>query len=107
MIRKKIIFLSVLSCFVWSFLSGQKLNETGYYLNVINFQPLQTRSHPQNWDITQVTEAFFILLIMTEFSNFDGIDWRTIKFNNNVVRSLDVDEKGIVYVGLEPEEFGF
>jgi serine phosphatase RsbU (regulator of sigma subunit)/ligand-binding sensor domain-containing protein len=107
MIRKKIIFLSVLSCFVWSFLSGQKLNETGYYLNVINFQPLQTRSHPQNWDITQDNRGILYFANNDGVLEFDGIDWRTIKFNNNVVRSLDVDEKGIVYVGLEPEEFGF
>ena len=107
---RKFSFLWFLSlvCLFPQTLSAQKFNETGHLLNVINFQPRETRSHPQNWEITQDHRGILYFGNNDGLLEFDGLNWDKININDQVVRSLDVDIMGRVYIGLySPGGYGY
>src|SRR5215471_12056960 len=65
-----------------------------------NYAPRQYGAQAQNWAIAQDTNGVVFVGNNDGVVTYDGVHWRTIRVaNNSAVRSLDVDEKGTVYVG--------
>lgn len=64
-------------------------------------------AHAQNWAILQDKRGVMIFGNGNGVLEFDGIYWKlTPLSNNSIVRSLAMDEKGVIYVG-GVNEFGY
>lgn len=71
-----------------------------------NYTPKDYDCEPQNWGILQDKRGVIYVANQGGLLEFDGVSWRTIKIPNNNVRSMAMDEKGIIYIGGN-NEIGF
>ena len=72
-----------------------------------NFNSKKHKISATVWDITQDHNGLMYFGTANGVLQFDGVNWRTIKVDNNsTVRSLDIDKDGKVYVGAKGE-FGY
>lgn len=69
------------------------------------YSPEQYDAHPQNRAIVQDLRGIMYFGNNDGVLEFDGIQWRLISIGpkSPLVRSLDIDEKGRVYVGAQRE----
>ncbi len=65
------------------------------------YSPKETKIPTQVWNITQDKRGIVYIAGSSVVWEYDGANFREIKLKNNenLVRSLDVDENGVVYVG--------
>jgi len=88
--------------------------ETGYkYFK--NYSYKEYDHNPQNWGMAQAKNGIIYVANHAGVLEFDGVSWRAIyeDIPNYTVRSLDIDEKGTIYIGgnneigyLAPDEKG-
>lgn len=72
-----------------------------------NYSPKQYKANTQNWAIIQDDRGIMYFGNSTGVLEYDGVNWRKIKTNNDaVVRSLAKDSNGIIYVGTY-NDFGY
>jgi signal transduction histidine kinase/CheY-like chemotaxis protein len=107
----KYSFLVLLS--IPSLSISQDIIETGRPF-ISNYAPKLYDANPQNWCIEQDHRGVMYFGNSDGILEYDGVNWRLIKTpRNNVVRSLDCDENGRIWVGgsgeigyLEPDSIG-
>lgn len=64
-------------------------------------------ANSQNWAINQDSSGIMYFANNDGVLQYDGNNWRLVKISRGaIVRSLAIDEQGIIYVGAE-NEFGF
>jgi signal transduction histidine kinase/CheY-like chemotaxis protein/ligand-binding sensor domain-containing protein len=92
---------------------GQDNKETGRPF-ITNYAPKLYDANPQNWCIEQDHRGVMYFGNSDGILEYDGVNWRLIKTpKNNVVRSLDCDDHGRIWVGgsgeigyLQPDSIG-
>ncbi len=100
----KYIFLIVF--LIFSLKGYSQVNHLGNPF-IKNFDPVSYRGMEQNWSITQDSRGVIYIGNHAGVIEYDGVDWRMIPVDNNsVVRMLEVDKNGRVYVGAVGE-FGY
>ena len=95
------LFNALLAC-----INAQPTTEKGYYLSIRNFSPKEYKSRPQNWAVTEDQRGVLYFGNNEGILEYDGVFWNKINANEQIVRSLAVDENGIIYAGCD-HEFGF
>ncbi len=79
-----------------------------------NYTPKEYSGDAQNWSITQDQRGVMYFGNYTGVLEYDGVNWRLMRVKNgSVVRALDRDARGTIYVGaggelgyLAPDAFG-
>ncbi len=72
-----------------------------------NYTPDEYRAEPQVWTTVQDKRGVMYFGVYGGVLEFDGTNWRMIDLpEENVVRSLDIDNDGRIYVGSHGE-FGY
>lgn len=108
------IYLSFLLLLTLSFYAkSQNQNETGRPF-ITNYSPDLHDANPQNWAIQQDDRGVLYFGNSDGILEYDGHNWRLIKTpKNNVVRSLNKDKNGRIWVGgsgeigyLAPDSIG-
>ena len=85
---------------------AQDLPQQGF-LPITNFSQQDYDALAQNWDITQDKRGVMYFGNNNSVLEFDGVSWRKINVTNgSVVKSIDVDANGRIYVGAL-NEFGY
>lgn len=67
--------------------------------NISNYTWKEYKSQPQNWAVIQDKRGVIYVANNGSVLEFDGASWKKILVPNTTVRSLAVDDKGIIYVG--------
>ncbi|ACY48735.1 sensor histidine kinase [Rhodothermus marinus] len=81
--------------------------ETGAPLHLQHYAPQDYGQFPQNWAIVQDRRGVIYVGNVRGLLEFDGAHWRFHQVaNKTVVRSLDVDSTGRLYVGAQGD-FGY
>ncbi|WP_161541555.1 sensor histidine kinase [Rhodothermus marinus] len=81
--------------------------ETGAPLHLQHYAPQDYGQFPQNWAIVQDRRGVIYVGNVRGLLEFDGVHWRFHQVaNKTVVRSLDVDSTGRLYVGAQGD-FGY
>lgn len=69
-----------------------------------NYSSETYKGHPQNWAGAQAPNGLLYFGNGSGVLEYDGVRWRLIPVSNGtVVRSLDIDARGTVYVGAKNE----
>lgn len=68
-----------------------------------NFSHRDYLGHSQNWSLVQDHRGIVYVANNNGVLEYDGSDWRTISTNGALVRSLDVDNAGRIWVGGQDE----
>ncbi|UCH95008.1 MAG: response regulator [Candidatus Aminicenantes bacterium] len=71
-----------------------------------NYTPKEYGGQTQNWSILQDKRGIIYIGNQIGLLEFDGVSWRRIDLPNDLVRSLAIDDTGIIYVGGK-DEIGF
>ncbi len=98
---KKIIVLIISLTITNCIANAQKA-----YPFINNYTPQQYKSEGQIWAITQDKNGIMYFGTNTGIIKFDGTNWSKIKNLTQAVRSLAIDSKGTIYVGLT-SDFGY
>ncbi|MFC2155343.1 hypothetical protein ACFLRB_02480 [Acidobacteriota bacterium] len=64
-----------------------------------NFSRKEYKNQSQNWAAVQDKRGIIYVVNHDGVMEFDGVSWREIRVPNKIVRSLAIDDKGIIYVG--------
>jgi ligand-binding sensor domain-containing protein/DNA-binding CsgD family transcriptional regulator len=74
--------------------------------NILNYPKAEYRAGTQNWGVAQDPNGFMYFANNLGLLRFDGLNWNLYNdsFTSNV-RSVCIDEDGIIYIGLD-EDFG-
>lgn len=70
-----------------------------------NYLPSEYNATPQNWSIVKDKRGIMYFANTGGVLEYDGVQWRLIPVKNEVVRTLAIDNNGIIYVG-GVDEFG-
>ncbi|MCX6578732.1 MAG: hybrid sensor histidine kinase/response regulator transcription factor [Candidatus Aminicenantes bacterium] len=71
-----------------------------------NYDPKEYNNHSQNWSILQDKRGLIYVGNQTGLMEFDGVSWRPIDIPNKTVRSMAMDDNGVIYIGGD-NEIGF
>ena len=72
-----------------------------------NYTPKMYNAHVQNWDLLQGKNGIMYFGNGDGIMEYDGVNFRMIVLpNNNTVRSMAIDESGIIYIG-SVSHFGY
>lgn len=83
-------------------LLSQVVNLGNYQIN--NFSRVDYKGGTQNWDIDTLSNGHILIANNSGLLEFDGLKWRIHKLpNSTIVRSLDVNPNGRIYVGGQDE----
>ncbi|MCP5052250.1 MAG: hypothetical protein GY940_34095, partial [bacterium] len=98
----KIGFIIKILCFGLLIMIPPALHsqDTGYkYLK--NYSYKEYNHQPQNWGMIQAENGIIYVANQGGVLEFDGVSWRAIyeSIPNFVVRSIDIDESGTIYIG--------
>ncbi|MGW8315507.1 MAG: ligand-binding sensor domain-containing protein, partial [Bacteroidales bacterium] len=78
-------------------------SEPGLYFTR-NFSPEEYDAHAQNWAVIQDQRGIIYIGNGEGILEYDGATWRLIRMpNKSVVRSIDIDAEGRIYVGAHAE----
>ncbi len=79
----------------------------GFPLHLVHYGPETYGQFPQNWAVVQDHRGVIYVANYDGILEFDGVRWRLLPvLSRTVVRSLDVDASGRLYVGAQGE-FGY
>ncbi|SHK20330.1 sensor histidine kinase [Rhodothermus profundi] len=91
-------------------LQAQELSyqvEVGAPLYLQHYAPQDYGQFPQNWAIVQDRRGVIYVGNVDGVLEFDGVHWRLLRTaTNTIVRSLDVDTAGRIFVGAQGD-FGY
>jgi len=112
-------FLIITGIFILFTLSSYTQDPVKVYRNGLpfmkNYSPDETGAGEQNWAIIMDNRGvMYFGNLDNGVLEFDGVNWKNIPISNNsIVRSLEIDDKGTIYVGaigeigyLKPDDFG-
>jgi signal transduction histidine kinase/DNA-binding response OmpR family regulator len=68
-----------------------------------NYDYLEYDHQPQNWGMTQAKNGILYFANQGGVLEYDGVSWRVYYEEGKTLRSLAIDESGIVYLGGENE----
>ena len=82
-------------------LANQKEKEFKGYNLLKNFgeNNIEAVVYPQNWSVVQGVQGILKFANMGGVLEYDGTSWNRIIINNNIVRSLNINKSGTVFVG--------
>ncbi len=100
--------------FIWGcWIGGGKLNaqeyrlQVGFPLHLVHYGPETYGQFPQNWAVVQDHRGVLYVANYDGILEFDGVRWRLLPvLSHTVVRSLDVDANGRLFVGAQGD-FGY
>jgi signal transduction histidine kinase/DNA-binding response OmpR family regulator/ligand-binding sensor domain-containing protein len=73
-------------------------------LFIRNYSPKEYSAHVQNWAGIQDRRGIMYFANSSGILEYDGVNWRLLQTEKSThVRSLDIDEKGKIYVGAYGE----
>ena len=102
----KIITLLLLFSIIFASLCFPQSKEiTGLPL-IKNYSPSDYNATPQNWAIVQDKRGIMYFANTGGVLEYDGVSWKLIEVKNEVVRTIAIDDSGIIYVG-GIDEFGY
>lgn len=104
---KKITLLLILQIIVC--LSSPAQNSIQYHGSPLirNYLPDEYGDDAQVWAITQDKRGVMYFGFAMGMLEYDGVSWRKHRVaNNSVIRSLEIDANGVIYVGAS-NEFGY
>ncbi|MFC2145888.1 response regulator [Acidobacteriota bacterium] len=93
----RIFSILVLVLICWS--PREAFSRNAYFKYCRNYHPRDYINQPQNWCILQDKRGIIYVANQGAVMEFDGVSWREISVPNKAVRSLAMDDKGIIYVG--------
>ncbi len=73
---------------------------------IYNFLSKDYNGEPQNWDIVFDQRGVMYVANNSGILEYDGVEWRIIKFPSDFVRSLAINKKNEIFAGGSGE-FGF
>lgn len=88
-----------------SALHAQENNLTGLPL-IKNYLPSEHGATPQNWAIAQDKRGVMYFANTGGLLEYDGVSWRLIEIENDVARTLAIDDEGTIFIG-GIDQFGF
>ncbi|MFH2142228.1 MAG: two-component regulator propeller domain-containing protein, partial [Bacteroidota bacterium] len=95
----KCIYFILILLFIFEGISAQSFNKTGSHF-IRNYTPKEYSSNPQNWAITQDKRGIMYFGNFGGLLEFDSKNWKNIVLpNSSLVRSLVIDNNGIIYAG--------
>lgn len=102
---KHYIFFFLLLLYFFYPIEAQTIQDREYGMPYITyFSPKTYDAHPQNWAITQGKRGFMYFGNTNGILEYDGTTWRLIPTpKSSIVRSLDVNEAGQIFVGAQGE----
>jgi ligand-binding sensor domain-containing protein len=100
--------------FIWGcWIGGGRLNaqeyrlQVGFPLHLVHYGPETYGHFPQNWAVVQDHRGVLYVANYDGILEFDGVQWRLLPvLSHTVVRSLDVDANGRLFVGAQGD-FGY
>jgi hypothetical protein len=96
-IRKSVIILFLLHLILQPLYP--EIKNTGVPF-IRNFKKSEYKAGTQNWAIAQDHKGFMYFANNEGLLVFDGLNWQLCKMpNSSMVRSLLIDDNGIIYVG--------
>ncbi len=98
-------FTPLIFCFLFLPAFSQENQEKGYF-DVRNYSPKEYHAKTQNWSIVQDNRGVMYFGNQEGVLEYDGENWQLIRVEDRVVRSLAIDNKGVIYVGASGE-FGY
>ncbi len=105
---RRILYFTIICVLCRTICLGQR-NEKGSPL-IQNYPPKSYTNvsvSPQNWSIIQDKRGIMYIGNTEGLLQFDGTTWQIIKTtNNSVIRSMDIDSLGRIYMGASGE-FGY
>ncbi len=110
MLMKKTLVLAMLLAGLPRLALAQSLDASRHEAGrpfIRNYSPKEYDAHPQNWAIVQDQRGVMYFGNGLGVLEYDAVSWRLIVLpNKSVVRSLDIDERGVIYVGAQGD-FGY
>lgn len=97
--RFSLVLVFVVSATVLVFASTK---EKGKY-PIVYFSHRDYSAHSQNWAIVQDSRGLIYVANNNGILEFDGSEWRKISVNGALVRCLEVDKAGRIWVGGQGE----
>lgn len=88
-----------------SFLLSQQEVAKGHCF-IRNFSFREYDHAPQNWGFVQAPNGLMYVANHAGILEYDGVTWKIIYVPQNRVRSLDISDQGIIYIGGK-NELGF
>jgi len=82
------------------------VNENAGFKYLKNYSRFDYKHHPQNWWIVQDPRGIIYVGNQAGILEFDGASWRHIPIPNQSVRSMAIDDTGIIHIGGK-DEIGF
>jgi signal transduction histidine kinase/DNA-binding response OmpR family regulator/ligand-binding sensor domain-containing protein len=64
-----------------------------------NYNPDDYMLQPQNWCVSQDQHGIIYVANHGGVLEYDGVSWNTILIPNQAVRSISIDDTGVIYVG--------
>lgn len=98
---RKFSFFLVLGVFSFVFVFASS-GEKGKY-PIVYFSHRDYSAHSQNWAIVQDGRGLIYVANNSGILEYDGSEWRKISVNNALVRCLEVDSNGRIWVGGQDE----
>jgi len=99
---KKIIFILLIVLFVLPN-SFSQIQDIGILPYVKNYKSDEYKGPSQIWAAIQDEKGVMFFGSTDGIMQFDGKNWQKIIVTNDVVRSFNVDNKGVIYVGGKSE----
>ena len=78
-------------------------NENAGFKYLKNYITSDYKHHAQNWAIVQDPRGIIYVGNQAGILEFDGVSWRVILIPNWSVRSMAVDDTGVIYIGGKDE----
>ncbi len=97
------LFLAVISNHAFSQVQDSGPKEIGRPF-ITNYDPETYGANQQNWQIAQDAKGIVYFGNTEGLLSYDGVNWRLHRTpKNNIIRSLDVDEQGNIWIGGDSE----
>ena len=84
---------------------AQDLSLAGLPL-IKNYLPSEHGGTPQNWGIVQDKRGVMYFANTAGVLEYDGVSWRLIEVENEIARTIAIDDKGTIFVG-GIDQFGY
>ncbi len=97
-VKLPLIFLFCISFFSTG--NHAQVNDVDFGIPLItNYLPKDYKADVQCWSVVQDKRGLMYFSNYKGVLEYDGVNWRLIQIPNGIVRSLAIDEDGVIYVG--------
>jgi signal transduction histidine kinase/DNA-binding response OmpR family regulator len=84
---------------IWNFTLAQSVDSEFGIPIITNYLSQDYSANVQNWSAIQAKNGVMYFANVSGVLEYDGMSWNLIKIPNSIVRTLAIDENGIIYVG--------